>query len=241
MNKLVKDYIDNSYLLKYLRKLKVKHKRKQLQKFLNKNQECSLYLGMPGSGKTTYIAYLVKLVNDCHYGDEFKVFCNVPIEGAYPFSKEDIGIYNMSRCLILLDEAGMVYDNRQFEKQFNEKSLSYLKLIRHYRSQIALFSQSMDIDVKWVRMSKQIFFIKQSIIRGFTSIIKVNRTLDVNPDTHKLEDFYDKPKSFLYLIFHFRFRRKPYYKFFDSWDAPPLKEFPNLPKYRKYKLNIGEK
>lgn len=236
------DFKKYSYCYKYYKKWYLKRQTKKFNKFLRNNNECSLYIGLPGSGKTTYIAYLTKLALDTGH----KVYCNVPIAGALPYSKEDIGKYDMSGSrekptLVLLDEAGIMYDNRQFKDAFTDESLTFLKLIRHYNAVICLFSQSMDIDNKWVRLSKTIFFVRKSILYGYTSLYKVKRTLDVNPDTHKIEDFYDKADGLLSRIFHFRFRRKPYYHMFDSWSAPKLKAFPNIPKYKPYEFIKGSK
>lgn len=204
----------------------------KLDRFLRDNQECSLYLGMPGAGKTTYVSYISYL---CWLTGK-KCFCNIPVFGAIPYTKDDLGKYDMSNSVILLDEAGIMYDNRSFSNAFSNESLTFLKYLRHYKCCIALFSQSNDIDVKWVRMSKQIFMVNRSLIPGFTSLSKVRRVLDVNPDTHKLEDFYDKEKGLFARIKRFRFRRKPYYKFFDSWAAPKL---PPMPKEIPYKFNIN--
>jgi len=205
----------------------------KLNKFLRDNQECSLYLGMPGSGKTTYVAYISYL---CHIVGK-RCFCNIPVKYSIPYTKDDLGVFDMSDSVILLDEAGIMYDNRQFSTAFSSESLTFLKYLRHYKCNIALFSQSNDIDVKWVRMSKQIFLIHRSLIPGFTSMSKVKRILSVNPDTHKLEDFYDINTSLLSRIRRFRFRRKPYYKFFDSWAAPKL---PDMKSYDPYQWNDKE-
>ncbi len=227
------DFKNYSFTYRWYKKWDKKRAKKKLNKYISEDKCVSLYIGLPRSGKTTFIAYLTDLCNRCDY----PVFCNIPVNGAKPFSKEDIGKYDMSSALILLDEAGIIYDNRNFaNNQFSEESLTFLKLIGHYHSNICLFSQSMDIDIKWVRMSKDIYFVKRSVIPGFTSIIKIHRKLDVNPDTHKIEDFYDKSQGVLGTIFHFRFRRKPYYHMFDSYSAPKLKAFPDLPKYRKYEF-----
>lgn len=199
----------------------------KLNKFLRDNDECSLYLGMPGAGKTTYVAYISYL---CHLVGK-RCFCNIPVKYSIPYTKDDLGKFDMSGSVILLDEAGIMYDNRQFSTAFSTESLTFLKYLRHYKCNIALFSQSNDIDVKWVRMSKQIFLIQRSLIPGFTSMSKVKRVLDVNPDTHKLEDFYDKESGLFARIRRFRFRRKPYYKFFDSWAAPKL---PDMKSYEPY-------
>lgn len=80
-------------------------------------------------------------------------------------------------------------------------------------------------------MSKSVFLIHKSMIPGFTSMEHIERRLDVNPDTHKIEDFYDKDTGLFKRIFRFRFRRKPYYHMFDSWSAPKL---PPMKSYDTY-------
>lgn len=217
--------------------LKRQKYEKKLNNFLRQNEECSLYIGQQGSGKSTYIAYIVSLCNKCGK----RVFCNVPVLGAIPFTKEDLGVYDMSESVILLDEAGVIYDNRNFSTAFTSESLTFLKLLRHYKCNIALFSQSLDIDVKWVRMSKTIFFVRRSLLLGFTKIIPIKRTLDVNEETHKIEDFYDKPTGFNKFLC-FRFRRKPYYKMFDSYAAPKLPPMQSLEPYNTLNnLNLNKK
>jgi len=229
------DFKHYSIVYKFWYRHYVKKCKRKLKKYIAEDRCVSLYIGLPRSGKTTFLAYLTNLCNVTGY----KVFSNIPVKGALPYSKDDIGKYDMSHALILLDEAGLVYDNRQYsnEKQFTNESLQFLKLIGHYKSNICLFSQSMDIDVKWIRMSKDIFFIKRSLIKGRTNIYRVHRKLDVNPDTHKIEDFYDKPTGLLAMLTKKSFRRKPYYHMFDSYDAPKLQEFPKLKKYEPYKFN----
>ena len=155
---------------------------RKLDKFLANNDVCSLYMGLPGAGKSTFIAYIVHLCTLCDY----PVYCNVPVDGAFPINKDDLGKYDTSDGLILIDEAGLVYDNRKFDTQFSESSLNFLKRLRHYNCSIALFSQSMDIDIKWIRMSKSVFLVYRSLIRGFTSVVRVKRTFDIPKDKQEI-------------------------------------------------------
>ena len=239
VKQFIRPYFDDfkrySFIYKYWYRHYVKKCKRKLKPFIREDRCVSLYIGLPRSGKTTFLAYLTHLCNVTGH----KVFCNVPVQGAYPFSKDDIGKYDMSNALILLDEAGIMYDNRQFSTAFTDDSLSFLKLIGHYHSNICLFSQSMDIDAKWVRMSKDIFFIRRGLFPHRSRITRIHRKLDVNPDTHKIEDFYDKPNGILALILGKRFYRKPYYKMFDSYSAPLLKPFPNTKKYKQYDFKKG--
>ena len=217
------DFKRYSFIYKFWDRLTIIRCRIKVKKYIREDRCINLIIGLPRSGKTTYLAYITYLVNKANIG--YRVFSNIPVKGAFPYSKEDLGVYDMSRSVILLDEAGLIYDNRQYssDRQFTEESLRFLKLIGHYHSNIYLFSQSMDIDRKWVAMSKDIFFLRRGLGQK-TYIYKVHRKLDVNPDTHKIEDFYDKPTGLVALFTRKKFRRKPYYHMFDSYDAPKLKD-----------------
>ena len=177
---LFEDFKKTSFTYRfYYNKIYVPRCKRKFKKYIKEDKVVTLLIGLPRSGKTTFLAYLTHLANVCNY----PVYSNVPVLGAKPFSKDDIGKYDMTNKntggLILLDEAGIVYDNRMSlsrdEKVFDEKALTWLKKLGHHKGHIYLFSQSMDIDVKWVRMSKDIYFIKRSLIRGFTSFNFNNR------------------------------------------------------------------
>lgn len=208
---------------------------KKLWKLLARNGECSTYVGMPGSGKTTFCAYVVSLCLKA----ERRVFCNVPILGALPFSKSDFGKYDMSDSVIIIDEGSLFYDNRNYDKNFDDKSLSFLKLLRHRHCNVLILSQSIDIDVKFVRMSTSIFYISRGIF-NFTNICHIRRIVDVNPDTKKFEDYYYKPTGIVKFITSKHLFRPLYYKYFDSYDAPKLPSFPITRKPYSSKQGLGD-
>lgn len=214
--------------------LSLRAKRK-LDKLLLKNGECSTYIGMPGSGKTTFCAYVTSLCLRAGV----RVFSNVPILGAYPFSKKDFGRYDMSDSVIIIDEGSLFYDNRNFDKNFDEASLSYLKLLRHRHNHVLILSQSIDVDVKFVRMSTSIFYLSKGPF-SFTNICHVRRIVDVNPDTHKFEDFYYKPTGIVKFLTSLHLYRPLYYKYFDSYDAPALPVFPEDIKPYSSKQGLGD-
>lgn len=222
--RLIKDEIVRLSKIGYKR-FKEYRAKKKLRKLLVRNGECSTYVGMPGSGKTTFCAYVVSL---CIKANK-RVFCNVPIIGSLPFSKSDFGKYDMSDSVIIIDEGSLFYDNRNYEKNFNEASLSYLKLLRHRRCNVFILSQSIDVDVKFVRMSTSIFYLSRGIF-NFTNICRINRVVDVNPDTHKFEDSYYKPSGLIKFFTSLHLFRPLYYKYFDSYDAPKLTPYPSTRK-----------
>lgn len=185
----------------------------------------TMFVGLPGSGKTTIAASLVKYC----LKKGIKVFSNVPIKGALQYSwKEDYGNFDMSQALIILDEAGLDLDNRNWEKNFNRDKVEFLKLTRHYKSKLVVFSQTWnDCDIKIRSMVGKLFIVRKSLIPGFTCAIPVFRKIDVDDETKEFKELYYKDFPLLRLISTKRIFRRCYYKMFDSWDCPekPQKDF----------------
>lgn len=119
----------------------------------------TMFVGLPGSGKTTYAASFVKQA--LKRGN--KVYSNVPIKGAYEYNwQTDFGNYDMSNSLIILDEAGLDVDNRSWEKNFNRDKVEFLKLLRHYHSKMVVFSQTWnDCDIKIRSMVGLLYIVKR--------------------------------------------------------------------------------
>ena len=69
----------------------------------------SLYFGIPGAGKSTYAAYLAK--KDMKQGR--KVWSNFGITGALKCEKSDFGKYLMTDGRLIIDEAGLEYEDRK--------------------------------------------------------------------------------------------------------------------------------
>lgn len=210
---LIKDLFDKFVVWFY---------RKKLLRFLRSLGWVTTVIGLPRSGKTTFASYIVHLCVKAKY----PVYSSVPIIGALPFNPDDMGIYQYEDSIILYDEASLTSNNRNWAQNFNKASLSFLKLIGHYRVHAFVFSQDLDVDVNWIRLSANILLVKRGCV-GVSRIIKVNRELDVNDDTHKLEAFYSRKKGLISFIKTKRIFRPLYYKLFDSWDAPKLKPYPN--------------
>ena len=93
-----------------------------------------VYFGVPGSGKTTFAAYLAKK----RLKKRGRVLSNVNIKGTYEVKKDDIGQYMIKNCLLLIDEAGVDYNNRNYKK-FDDDSTYFFKYHRHYNVDIAIF------------------------------------------------------------------------------------------------------
>lgn len=103
-----------------------------------------MVFGKKGSGKTTFLAWTAQK----YLRKGWTVYSSVSIPGTYLIRSEDVGYVQFpDRSVILMDEVGMIYDNRNY-KNFKEQVRDYFKLQRHYRHRVFLFSQTFDIDLK---------------------------------------------------------------------------------------------
>ena len=116
-----------------------------------------MVFGKKGSGKSTLQAKLSLQYNR----KGWKVFCSTPgIPGTYYFDTSQVGISSFPpNSVILVDEVGMVWDNRDF-KNFKTHTRDYFKLQRHYRNIVYLFSQSFDVDKKIRDLTDRMYLTK---------------------------------------------------------------------------------
>lgn len=181
----------------------------------------TLFIGLPGSGKTTCAASLTRQA----IRKKVPVYSNVPIIGAYKLSKSDIGKYDLDNSLIIIDEAGLEFDNRDFDKTFKgadgKAMLEWLKLVRHHKARIVFFSQTVDIDLKIRSLAGLIYLVRPSLLPFFTVMHRVRRSIDVSDDSHTLCDRLTLPTPFMRL-FSARLFRPLYYRYFDSYACEQL-------------------
>lgn len=183
--------------------------------------------GAPRSGKTTYLAYLCKKENKKKHPRP--VFSNFPLKGATMIKDTDLGYYGFEGSLILLDESGVAYDNRDFKNGlFKDKQrLEWWKLAGHRKDkdsganiEIWVASQGWnDVDLKIRTLAESYFLCKKCFpFSSFSKIKPVIKTCDIDPNTHEPADYFkfDFPFSTKLLF------RKPLYKYFDSYSCSPL-------------------
>lgn len=173
----------------------------------------NVYFGVPGSGKTTFAAYLTKwalheslIIRLCRRFDNplsrlilkskyFKrridVYSNVPITGAYQLDpKEDIGVYMIENAKIIIDEAGIEYNNRNF-KSFPPHAIYFYKYHRHYRCSVDVFSQSYDdMDITLRRLAQNFYVVKKSLIPFCVVARRIRRKVGVDEQTKQIADLY---------------------------------------------------
>lgn len=185
--------------------------------------------GAPGSGKTTVLAKISRQF----LKKGFRVYANFPLKDTILINDEDLGKYAFTDSVLLLDEAGISYNNRDaFGKHGLMKDpqrLQYWKLCRHYLQKNkngAIFVASQgwnDIDLKIRTLSTNYIYIKRGIIPCFTVLKTIFKKCDIDQMSHEPTDFYQYD---IFIFWKLCFRPK-YYKYFDSYDAPELPEYPD--------------
>ena len=199
----------------------------------------SLYFGLPGAGKTTLMCYLaLKGVRDDKYRN---VYGNVRmnIDGYTYIDNDCIGKYDLSDCLLLIDEATLFADSRSY-KEFGKDKLEYFLEHRHYNADICLFTQQWDgVDRKIRVITDRVYYVYKGAIIGhwISTFYRIPYGIiipDPKKSSEKLGEIvqgYCKPNILIRLFSPKLFRPK-YYKYFDSWER---RELPRLPlKYQTY-------
>lgn len=177
----------------------------------------TMYFGSPGCGKSTLLAKLAILARKSGYDN---VVTNAEdCKSASYINIDDLSTKTLpENTLLLIDEAGIVYNNRKF-KTFSAGVIEWFKMHRHEGVDVVLFSQSWeDVDITIRRLTNELYHLKK--VGPFTLIKKVYKRVDVDDKTHQIIDAYKFGKIFGNLIgsgnYGFIFRPL-YYKFFDSF------------------------
>ena len=197
----------------------------------------SLYFGLPGCGKSST---LVHLAVDESYKIKMGqsryscIITNVPIkcEGVYFHNNLDwIGEYYVKGALILIDEATLLYDSRQY-KAFAKSLTKGFVLHRHTENDIVLFVQIWDRIDKTIRdICDRVYYVHKGAL--FRSVSYVNHIpysiLFPDSGSNSYGDIvmgYKKCSLFQRLVSK-RLYRKFYYGYYDSyWIPDDMKPLP---------------
>ncbi len=207
----------------------------------------SLYFGLPGCGKTTFLAYLAyKALRSGKYNF---VYSNVrlALPGVTLIENDCIGKYELRDCLLLIDEATLFADSRGW-KDFSAGRLEYFLEHRHRCADIVLFTQQWDgVDRKIRVITDRVYYVYKGLILGrwVSSCYRIPYGIII-PDAKKngsdrlgeIIQGYRKPPLFV-RMFATRIWRPKYYKYFDSWELDSL---PSLPtRYQPFWGKIEKK
>lgn len=194
----------------------------------------SLYFGLPGCGKTTWLSKLA--LDAIKSGSYDYVFSNVHlnIPGITYITNDCIGQFELHDCLLLIDEATLFADSRDF-KNFSKGRLEYFLEHRHRHADIVLFTQQWDgVDRKIRVITDRVYYVYKGLFLGhwFSSCWRVPYGIlfpDPKKTGEKLGEIvqgYSKP-GFFVRLFAKRIYRPKYYKYFDSWELDPLPDLPS--------------
>lgn len=198
----------------------------------------SLYFGLPGAGKTTFGTYLaVQEQKRIEKGiSRFKyVFTNWPVAypGIYKVSAMDLGKVDIQEALVIIDEASLVADSRDYKK-FSQEMKEFFLLHRHFRCDVVCITQQWDsVDKKIRVITDHVYYVHKGVFRRWISYASPIPYGIIIPDQKDNSDKYGEiiqgycKAPFWQRIFAKRIRRKKYYKYFDSY---------NCPKYRPNKM-----
>lgn len=163
-----------------------------------------MIFGKKGSGKSTLLTRLA--VTEAKHGKI--VYSNMPIyyPGIRIFDPKDIGKRSFPEgSVVFIDEAGSLYDNRNF-KEFKPETRDWFKLQRKHKVKVYLFSQTFDVDVK-LRNLTDLMFMCTCHFNVLSVARRVNRKLVVVEPTGdsegRITDGYEI-QSLIWQLFGFR-------------------------------------
>lgn len=152
-----------------------------------------IWFGVPGSGKTTFAAWIAKK----DLKKDHKVWSNVPIAGCYDLDfKNDVGKYDIRDGRVLCDEAGIEVNGRDW-KNFSARLRYVIKYVRHYNLRMDFFSQGWSDCDKTIRdVALCYYIVRPWILPWFVERKTIAKKIDIDEVTHQPMDmYYWKPLS----------------------------------------------
>lgn len=193
------------------------------KKYLNP-YKLTMVFGKKGSGKSTL---MVRMAYE-YLAMGWTVFCTERLDGCIFIDYQDIGFKNIPpNSLLLVDEVGMIWDNRNF-KNFKNEVRDWFKLQRHYKVKVVLFSQTFDIDKK-LRDLTDDMYLCTNMARVFSWAKRITRRIVLVQPGPESPARIDEELAFDWLLFWpfgsriltFIPKWAPY---FDSHNCPVLPE-----------------
>ena len=181
----------------------------------------SCFFGLPGCGKTSILARIAVSEQkriDRGISKYRYVYSNVPV--LYPrirtLFKNDLGNVDIRNALILVDEATLFADCRNY-KNFPPQLTYFFMMHRHYRCDFIYFTQFFDsVDKRMRTVTERLFYVKRGLI-GRTVYTRIPKAIIIPKDTGDILEGYRMPNLIERLFFRRSFFRFRYYKFFDSY------------------------
>lgn len=185
----------------------------------------TMIFGKKGSGKSTTLCKLAFK----YLKKGWTVYCTEPIPGTLRFDVKELGKKHFKEhSAILIDEVGMIWDNRDF-KSFEKHVRNWFKYQRHAKCRVYLFSQTFDIDKKLRDLTDEMYMMVN--VLGVLSYGKrIKRKLVVVHPTGEAESriaddlvispFFLAPFGARMFVWIPKYAR--YFDSFDMWEMPPM-------------------
>lgn len=188
------------------------------------------FIGKPRSGKTTFIANIVRMnerhkkLNELLRFDLFhtydKIYSTDYIRGTIKIDPYDIGKFKPEEgSCFLIPEAGVWFNNRLY-KLVPKHCQDFFAMHGHYACDIYWDSQTVNVDKRLRNNCQSLYLVNR--IACFSRCVRVVYYITVDNNTHDLVEGYKIPGLFMKIIDffwgHYKILYRPLvYDYFDSF------------------------
>lgn len=148
------------------------------------------FFGLPGVGKTSFLAKIAHKENKRIKRGKSKykrVLTNFYCRDCYRLDFRQLGTYDISNSLILIDEITLEADSRDY-KSFSHNLKEFFILHRHYGNDVIYFTQQYDgVDKKIRDLTFDLWYVKK--IAWFTIATRIYRTIDINENKEIVQGY----------------------------------------------------
>lgn len=189
------------------------------------------FFGLCGCGKTTLlVADALKESKKIDKGkSRYKYIASnvsLKIPHCILIDFDYLGKYLFENCLILIDEASIYCDNRDW-KNLSKEKIAFAMLHRHYNVDMQFYSQSYNgYDSKLRSITSEVYYVTRGLILPVTKAVRIpygiiipDRKDNAGNKFGEIVEGYCKP-SFIKRLLSRRIWRPKYYKYFDSFYKP---------------------
>lgn len=179
-----------------------------------------MVFGKKGSGKS---AYLVRQALK-YKKKGYLIYSNMTdmcVEGVRLICPDELGEFvPAADSVLLLDEVGMLYDNRNY-KNFKPAVRDFFKLQRHYKVICYLASQTFDIDKKLRDLTDEMFLVT-NIFTIFSLVRPIRKTVTLTESTSEAESRIAENLRFRFITEWRIYNIVPMIKYFKSYKVPDM-------------------
>lgn len=177
-----------------------------------------MVFGKKGSGKSSYLVrQAIK-----YQRKGYLVYTNMSdccLDGVRLIDADDLGEFcPPADSCILLDEVGMLYDNRNY-RNFKPAVRDFFKLQRHYRCVVFLASQNFDVDKKLRDLTDEMYLVS-NIATAFSLVRPIRKSVTLTEATSEGESRIAENLRFRFISSWRLYWIPQTIKYFQSFKAP---------------------